>query len=86
MRPMIPLLLAIGTGTYVFSYVPSHFNKGNFQFIPFLVMNTRFIQQKQQIPVAVLMIVTTSTRAIEIECAALWQNLLRHFLDVVDNL
>lgn len=86
MRTMIPLVFCIDTRTDIFTYVPSHIHKGELLFIPLLIMNTRFIQQQQQVPIAAFMVVTTSTGAIEIEGTAFWQYLLCHLLDVVDNL
>ena len=86
MRTIMPLVFRIGTRIDVFSNIPSHICEKKLQVISLLIINLRFVQQQEQVPVTTFMVIATGTRTIKIESATFGQNFLCHLLDVIDNL
>ena len=81
-----PVVLRESAGTDVLVDVPSHFSEWPCVILPVLRVALWFIEQDQQVPVAILVPVSSGTRAIQVERRAFGEYSSGYLLDVVDDL
>ena len=78
MWAVVPFVFCIGVWTNVLTHAPPHFHKWIGVFSKVIVFQRGFVKQQKQIPVTVIVIISTSTGTIKIERTAFGQYFSRH--------